>query len=595
MAKPTNSPFQKKNRNTTNSPDISILYKWNPAQNVLSKSRNNFKIQGRRRLLCILNISREASKEEINNAYRRLSRVYHPDKHLDAELKNKAEILFNKTKKAYEVLSDPHRRAIYDSLGVKGLETEGWEIVQRLKTPAEIRAEYEQLAEERAERLKQQRTNPTGNVTIAVNATDLFNPYGDLSLDEEYQEDFSLPNIEVSSMQFSQSIDFPLTQKDTCTLSGQLQTQNGIGGGGINCSWRHIFSHRSWAEVEMTAGNGPALSFRGFRTLTKRFFLNGGTVLQFTPEGIRPGIMSTLAMQIDKHSVGYLTYHGGIRSLVSTSIVRDTEFNYFNLAIQLGVPHSHITFNYTRKMMNQELKLKLLIKVGTFGGMVEYGAEKKVSKHSNLSFAVVVGLPTGVKLKIRLTRASQVYNFPIHLCEEIMPSPVFYATIVPIVVYTVVKKGLVEPFLKEQKARKVEKQKQTNLNKLLERKKEAQSAQELMMATYSRIKGEEENKNGLIILKAIYGKLITDRNVPADESSHEVLDVTIPVQCLVKDSKMVLHENTKSQLPGFFDPAIGEDKLLHIVYSYRQQPHEVTIQDDDSLRLPKTSHRTNVT
>lgn len=56
-------------------------------------------------------------------------------------------------------------------------------------------------------------------------------------------------------MQFSQSIDFPLTQKDTCTLSGQLHTQNGTGGGGINCSWRHIFSHRSWAEVEVTAGN----------------------------------------------------------------------------------------------------------------------------------------------------------------------------------------------------------------------------------------------------------------------------------------------------------------------------------------------------
>lgn len=34
--------------------------------------------------------------------------------------------------------------------------------------------------------------------------------------------------------------------------------------------------------------------------------------------------ISALAMQIDKHSVGYLTYHGGIRSMVSTSIIRDT-------------------------------------------------------------------------------------------------------------------------------------------------------------------------------------------------------------------------------------------------------------------------------
>lgn len=95
------------------------------------------------------------------------------------ENKRKAEILFNRTKRAYEVLSDPHKRAIYDSLGVRGLETEGWEIVHRTKTPSEIREEYEQLARERAERKLQQRTNPRGNITINVNATDIFNPYDD--------------------------------------------------------------------------------------------------------------------------------------------------------------------------------------------------------------------------------------------------------------------------------------------------------------------------------------------------------------------------------------------------------------------------------
>lgn len=94
----------------------------------------------------------------------------------------------NSNIKFIPVLSDPHKRAIYDSLGMKGLETEGWEIVQRTKTPAEIRAEYEQLAEERAERRKQQRTNPSGNITVAINATDLFNPYDDDLFDDEFEE-----------------------------------------------------------------------------------------------------------------------------------------------------------------------------------------------------------------------------------------------------------------------------------------------------------------------------------------------------------------------------------------------------------------------
>lgn len=44
----------------------------------------------------------QATQEEISNAYRRSSRLYHPDKHVDPIRKKEAEILFSKTKKAYE-------------------------------------------------------------------------------------------------------------------------------------------------------------------------------------------------------------------------------------------------------------------------------------------------------------------------------------------------------------------------------------------------------------------------------------------------------------------------------------------------------------
>lgn len=97
----------------------------------------------------------------------------------DVRKKIEAEALFNRLKTAYEVLSDPHKRAIYDSLGVKGLETDGWEVTLRQKTPAEIRDEYERLAKEREERALQQKTNPRGNVTVMINATEILCPYYD--------------------------------------------------------------------------------------------------------------------------------------------------------------------------------------------------------------------------------------------------------------------------------------------------------------------------------------------------------------------------------------------------------------------------------
>ena len=49
-----------------------------------------------------LNVPRAASETEINAAYKRLSRLYHPDKHVDQEKKKKAEALFAKLKVAHE-------------------------------------------------------------------------------------------------------------------------------------------------------------------------------------------------------------------------------------------------------------------------------------------------------------------------------------------------------------------------------------------------------------------------------------------------------------------------------------------------------------
>ncbi|XP_028049704.1 dnaJ homolog subfamily C member 11 isoform X2 [Monomorium pharaonis] len=539
-----------------------------------------------------LNIPRNASPEDISNAYRRLSRLYHPDKHVEPTLKKEAEILFNRTKKAYEVLNDPHQRAIYDSLGIRGLETEGWEIVQRTKTPQEIREEYERLAREREERRLQQHTNPKGTVTVNINATDLFNKY-----DEDYNDGGLFSWIEVSGMSFAQSIEAPLTLRDTVTMSGQLGTQNGTGSGSINISAKRLISSKGWVEVEVGAGNGPTFSFKAFRTLTKRLFCDGAAILQFTPHGVKAGYVGTLAMQLDKHTVGYLTYRAGIQDAMSTMIVRDTSRSYTAFSLHFGLIHSFVSLNYTYKMEEKQLKLRGSVKAGTFGAFLEYGAEKKVSKHSSVSAAVRIGVPTGVTLKLRLSRASQAYTFPIHLCDEVLPAPVFYATVAPIITWTVIKKLVIDPIVKERTEREKEKQRELNKSRMMEKQREAKAATELMKETVSRIRAEEESKKGLIITKALYGRFVYPQQDRLEEIGHrdEMIDVTIPLQCLVKDSKLILHKASKSQLPGFYDPCVGEDKQLLVQYLFHSQTHECVIQDDAALRIPVSSHKVNPT
>lgn len=64
----------------------------------------------------ILGVGRNATEKELKTAYRKLARKWHPDLHKENE-KEAAEEKFKQINEAYEVLSDPEKRAKYDRLG----------------------------------------------------------------------------------------------------------------------------------------------------------------------------------------------------------------------------------------------------------------------------------------------------------------------------------------------------------------------------------------------------------------------------------------------------------------------------------------------
>ncbi|RDB31785.1 molecular chaperone DnaJ [Candidatus Similichlamydia laticola] len=70
----------------------------------------------------LLGISRTASEEEIKRAYRKQAVKYHPDKNPDDPA---AEKKFKEISEAYEVLSSPEKRQMYDRYGKEGVNSGG--------------------------------------------------------------------------------------------------------------------------------------------------------------------------------------------------------------------------------------------------------------------------------------------------------------------------------------------------------------------------------------------------------------------------------------------------------------------------------------
>ena len=524
----------------------------------------------------LLNVGRNADQDEIKRAYRRLCRIYHPDRYQDEQKQKTATELFRRIQEAYKILSDPRTKSIYDKRGRAGLDDD-LAVIERTTLPSELIEEYEKLRELWEERTFIQDCNPAGNFRMDINASSLIDRGRNL--------------VTVDKFQVQQSVDAMVSKSDIGKVTGMLSVpkQQPVFGG-IQLSLQHIFTSQNWVRFSTMMNNQPSIGVEGYHALGSNMYLTGSSIFSITNTGqIGLGMNASITRKLSDSTSGTISVKnlGAVSSIrvmhhlsPTTSLVGEASVGEEESYMK-GVLHYEPFASYS---------LNAGLQIGTMGTDVLYGVEHNFAKLTTIGATVLFGPVHGVVLKMKFSRALMNFRLRIKLSDFIGLSGIFYATTIPLVLYALIKGLAIAPILRRERLQEIMEKKNERAKEILKKKKMAESAIELMQETFERIMSTEQAKHGLLIIEAWYGKLI-DHHSDDGLLEPKVINVQVPLQCLVVDSKLILRENSKADLPGFYDPCIGEKKSLRVIYEFRGMPHEVTVGNSEPLIIPRMSHR----
>ncbi|KAF9919751.1 hypothetical protein FBU30_010595, partial [Linnemannia zychae] len=547
----------------------------------------------------ILNVSKFASTEEIKVAYKRLSEIFDPESHSDPALKDSAAAKIRVIKEAYEVLSDPKKRAEYDQHGDNGAATE-WDVGHKVKTSQETMEDYARLAKEQQQLELENLVRSRSNITVCMDATRVFehyqpppiSPFGRAPSKKQRSPTIldSLKRTDVSQLQMKHSFLTQFGPRTQLILGGNMSSRSGTGSGNITGTLRHIYSDSISLELGTSLLNPKTSIVKGTYHIDPLTYVAGTAQFRGTP-GPTPLVM-TFGRRMTKGTTGYMTYKTGDWAIGSWGPTFDERQNYSSMTLGItsvdvkdnyhaemvaGVLHSNFSLNRTWSI-EESTRIRIGSNLSSTTGLsVNIGGDRKITQHTRLGLAFEVGFSGGTAVNFKVTRLGQSVTLPIMLSNEFSPKFAFWSVVVPICTITAVDFGYVKPKKRRERAQKLQELRKVHAEFIANQRKEAEEAINLLRDTTARKTRQEQEKNGLVIVEAAYGNL----------SAGITADVTVAVQALVDNSQLVMPGgHSKNHILGFYDPCLGEKKQLRIRYEFQKAMHEVIVDDLEHVILP---------
>eukprot|EP00004_Rigifila_ramosa_P012085 TRINITY_DN2597_c0_g1_i10.p1 TRINITY_DN2597_c0_g1~~TRINITY_DN2597_c0_g1_i10.p1 ORF type:complete len:981 (-),score=279.44 TRINITY_DN2597_c0_g1_i10:33-2975(-) len=573
----------------------------------------------------MLNLSPTASEQEIQSSYRRLAVAFHPDRHHLPELQKLANAQFIRLNTAYEVLIDKQKRILYDLYGEDGLKT-NLQLGEYLHTPEQIKKEYERLVEERERMNARNKFKSEGTLMGAFGLHDSL-----LSLFRFLSHSFSLslaphthtpaasrsppphslpqpppglppamrqqwiekhakdtPKIvapQLLKLAVSHQVTWKIRKNGKITIGTGLLTTRGRGSGTFMCGYTQTLRDKNVCGVSVSVGDPLALSLSLTRHLSPATTCTVSGVLSSEGSGL-----SFVSHRIITPNLSARVEYGqgsGDVDGVSLNLTHSLSHSSYSLDLS-SKEYASIGVQCVRKI-SKRTQLRISGKLGEAESNVEVGVTRQADE-GKLGIFVTLS-HDGILIRIALAKEGQKLQIPFFVWPSLSVVSGCVALCVPACLLFLVKKLIIDPrklYLANQAALKTAQKNRQEYEKL---RSLAEEAQRLLNDTAVRSRARESRIGGFIVVRAVYGDLASQHSFGENDSSEfpRVTDVTVPLQALVEQSRLVLHATPKSALPGFFNPCFADESVtpsLQIDFEFQSVRRTVTISDSESLALP---------
>ncbi|KAE9613149.1 hypothetical protein Lal_00027622 [Lupinus albus] len=529
-----------------------------------------------RELYALLNLSPEASDEEIRKAYHQWAQAYHPDKYQAPLMKDIATENFQRISEAYEILSDSNKRQIYDIYGMEGLKS-GLELGPTLDKAEEIKAELERLKRMKERQKMVSQFQSSGTILASMSVPHFLDGDGLFR-----------------GMAMTSEIQSQLSKRNAITIGGNLAVDGNKGGGAATALFKHQISPVSSIEFVASSGLRSLIGVQTSRNLSSHSAATMGIAMSLQDGSLN--LSNLWTRQLSETASGHIQLDLGQQSSIAVGWQKKDERGSASGEVKIGTGSFDTTVRYTRRFSPNSLGCI----AGRFGSSaleLEVGGGRKISKFSTVRWMYTVGIQ-GIFWKFELYRGGQKLIIPVLLTRHLSPVFATGALVVPASLYFVLKNFCIKPYyLRRNKQKALENDENTS-NQVQEARASSEKAQKLLQNVATRKRNKQLETGGLVIMRALYGnqRIVNNFNSSSEtsfDSTSEVIDVTVPLNFLVNDSgQLKLHEGIKkSGIMGFCDPCPGELKQLYVEYVYAGNQYKVCVGDYEELLLPQGTQR----